>query len=145
MKAVKELFSTVCSRNPLSLTGYHRREIPVTVVGKVMLVFWVCLVGLFFFTSTAIIKSHEGFHTFALSPSVGIIFYLCRSIWRQSNLLFAGDLTTYKILEQKQTRWALAFSSPSCQIRRGFHEGIQHTYLNLYPTCNLATKMWEYI
>lgn len=143
---MKELFSIVCSRNPLYLTGYHRREIPSgkSHAGLVFFFFWF-VVWWGFFTITAVINHHEGFHTFTLSPWVGTILFLCRTVWRQSHLLFAGDLVIYKIVEQKQTRLALALSSPNCQIQSGFHEGIQHIYVNLYPVCNLATKMWEYI
>lgn len=61
------------------------------------------------------------------------------------HLLFAGDLMTfYKIADQVQSRKILAFSSPICQIRSGFHEGTQHTYINPYPVCNLATQILEY-
>lgn len=65
----------------LNLKASHRRETPVSVVGKVMVVFGVCF-GWLVFTITAIIKSHEGFYTFAPSPWVGIILYLCRRFWR---------------------------------------------------------------
>lgn len=121
----------VCSRNLLNLTGYQLwREKSCWSLPPI----------------TAVIKSHEGFYTFALSPWASIIFYLCRRAWRQSHLLFTGDLMTfYKILEQEQTRHVPALSSPNCQIQSGFHEGIQHKYLNLYPVYNLATTMWEYI